>query len=167
MFLGTMRVPASGDTLILGDKALACCREQLCPKFTTQSDCAWISSGDLSWKQKLSDDLDKVQTIDHRLQQLKADDMDDPAAVNEERILEAERERIENSELQRLAKVAPLTAMCDQVLDSGGFPGPEGRAISITFPCVCSALACADSALCYLVRSLPPHVPVTSLSPCL
>ena len=32
--------------------------------------------------------------------------------------LQAERERIENSELQRLAKVAPLTAMCDQVLDS-------------------------------------------------
>jgi len=35
-------------------------REQLCPKFTTQSDCHWISSGDLSWKEKLSDDLDKV-----------------------------------------------------------------------------------------------------------
>jgi len=63
MFLGTMRVPASGDTLALGDAALSCCREQLCPKFTTNSDCTWIASGDLSWKEKLSDDLDKVFTL--------------------------------------------------------------------------------------------------------
>lgn len=118
MFLGTMNLPASGETLALGDTALACCRQQLCPKFATQSDCSWISSGDLSWKEKLSDDLDKVQTIDHRLEDLRASDLNDPAAINEENILTAERERIENSELQRLAKVAPLTAMCDQVLDS-------------------------------------------------
>ena len=72
MFLGTMKVPASGETLALGDAALGCCREQLCPKFTSESDCTWISSGDLTWKQKLSDDLDKVQTIDQRLDQLKS-----------------------------------------------------------------------------------------------
>jgi|LauGreDrversion2_3_1035106.scaffolds.fasta_scaffold48959_2 hypothetical protein len=34
MFLGTMNLPASGETLALGDSALACCRQQLCPKFT-------------------------------------------------------------------------------------------------------------------------------------
>ena len=118
MFLGTMQMPASGETLALGDASLACCREQMCPKFTTQADCNWIASGDLSWKDRLSDDLDKVQTIDHRLEQLQANDMDDWAAKNEERELQTEREKIENSELQRLAKVAPLTAMCDQVLDS-------------------------------------------------
>ena len=118
MFLATMQMPASGETLALGDAALACCREQLCPKFTSQSDCSWIASGDLSWKERLSDDLDKVQTIDHRLEQLKDDDMDDPSAAAEIRELQAERIKIENSELTRLAKVAPLTAMCDDVLDS-------------------------------------------------
>ena len=114
MFLGTMKVPASGETLALGDAALGCCREQLCPKFTSESDCTWISSGDLTWKQKLSDDLDKVQTIDQRLDQLKSAqrDLDDPAAVNEERILSDERERIENSELQRLAKVCACVETC-------------------------------------------------------
>ena len=61
MFLGTMNLPQNGDTLDLGDKALACCREKLCPKFKSKQDCTWISSGDLSWKQKLSDDLDRVQ----------------------------------------------------------------------------------------------------------
>jgi hypothetical protein len=61
MFLGTMELPSDGETLQLGDQALACCREQLCPKFQTEKDCAWIASGDLSWKEKLSDDLDRVQ----------------------------------------------------------------------------------------------------------
>ena len=32
MFLGTMNLPASGETLALGDSALACCRQQLCPQ---------------------------------------------------------------------------------------------------------------------------------------
>jgi hypothetical protein len=39
-------------------------------------------------------------------------DLDDPAAVNEERILSDERERIENSELQRLAKVCECVETC-------------------------------------------------------
>uniref|UniRef100_A0A7S4KJZ3 Uncharacterized protein n=1 Tax=Guillardia theta TaxID=55529 RepID=A0A7S4KJZ3_GUITH len=118
MFLGTMNMPQNGDTLDLGDKALACCREKLCPKFKSEQDCTWISSGDLSWKQKLSDDLDRVQVIDNRLEQIHGDDMDDPSAREEKQILQGERQKIEDGELQRLSKVAPLTAMCDEVLDS-------------------------------------------------
>jgi len=100
-----MNLPASGETLALGDTALACCRQQLCPKFATQSDCSWISSGDLSWKEKLSDDLDKVQTIDHRLEDLRASDLNDPAAINEENILTVRPRMQSHAPVQRVARL--------------------------------------------------------------
>jgi len=50
--------------------------------------------------------------------------------------VQAERERIENSELQRLAKVAPLTAMCDQVLDSDQ-PASDIAEEQVSSRCVC------------------------------
>mmetsp|Transcript_35835 Transcript_35835/g.55901 ORF Transcript_35835/g.55901 Transcript_35835/m.55901 type:complete len:226 (+) Transcript_35835:63-740(+) len=118
MFLASIPLSSGSDAMRVGDQALDCCRRILCPRFKTQSDCLWISSGDTSWKDKLSQDLDRVQTVENRIDQIKGDDLDDPSAQNELGILRDERNKIESRELQRLAKVAPLTAMCDEVLDS-------------------------------------------------
>jgi hypothetical protein len=61
MFLGTMELPSGGETEALGQQAMSCCREVLCSKFVSPQDCAWISSGDDSWKNDLSSDLDRVE----------------------------------------------------------------------------------------------------------
>ena len=55
-----------------------CCRNVLCSKFTEPQDCAWISSGDDTWKRDLSNDLDRVEYIEKRLQELSNSDFGDP-----------------------------------------------------------------------------------------
>jgi hypothetical protein len=67
MFLGTMELPSGGETEALGQQALSCCREVLCSKFVSPQDCAWISSGDDTWKNDLSNDLDRVEVREYRV----------------------------------------------------------------------------------------------------
>jgi hypothetical protein len=50
----------------------------LCSKFSEPQDCAWISSGDETWKRDLSNDLDRVEYIEKRLQELSNSDFGDP-----------------------------------------------------------------------------------------
>jgi len=118
MFLGSIALPSGGEALKLGDAALNCCRRMICPRFQTQEECLWISSGDTSWRDRLGEDLDRVQSIENRLNQISNDDLQDPTALGELKILKEERDRIEDREMKQLTKVAPLTAMCDDVLDS-------------------------------------------------
>mmetsp|Transcript_68178 Transcript_68178/g.168453 ORF Transcript_68178/g.168453 Transcript_68178/m.168453 type:complete len:269 (-) Transcript_68178:423-1229(-) len=117
MFLGTMEMPAGGETEVLAQQALSCCREVLCSKFVSQQDCTWISSGDDSWKTDLSNDLDRVESLEKRLQQLAGDDLRDPDSMEEKARLIRERDAIEKREMIQLRKVSPLTTMCDQTLD--------------------------------------------------
>eukprot|EP00961_Rhodomonas_salina_P112417 1512679-Rhodomonas_salina.1 len=87
MFLGSIALPSGGEALKLGDAALNCCRKIICPRFKTQEDCMWISSGDTSWRDRLGEDLDRVQSIENRLNQISHDDLQDPTAVGELQIL--------------------------------------------------------------------------------
>uniref|UniRef100_A0A7S0YZV1 Uncharacterized protein n=1 Tax=Hemiselmis tepida TaxID=464990 RepID=A0A7S0YZV1_9CRYP len=117
MFLGTMEMPKGGETEQLGTQALSCCREVLCSKFQTAQDCAWISSGDDTWKRDLGNDLDRVEYIEKRLKELGTNDFGDPDAQDERARLTREQAAIEKREMAQLKKVSPLTGMCDAALD--------------------------------------------------
>lgn len=64
-----------------------CCRNVLCSKFPEPRDCAWISSGDDTWKRDLSNDLDRVEYIEKRLKELSKSDFGDPDAATEKTTL--------------------------------------------------------------------------------
>ena len=106
MFLGTMQMPASGETLALGDASLACARSRCAQSLPHKLTAIGLRAG-TSWKDSSPTIWTRCKRPDHRLEQLQANDADDWAAKNEERELQTEREKIENSELQRLASCAP------------------------------------------------------------